>query len=83
MDIFTAFVTLETSADFFKGLFLGTALTATASFFVMKFFTRHLREHNDELRQELKDAKNETKAFKDALIKQQNLDMIGSIFKEK
>ncbi|MBS4275602.1 hypothetical protein [Campylobacter vulpis] len=41
------------------------------------------KENINALKAELDQAKKEAKAFKDELIKQQNFDFIGNIFKEK
>ncbi|MDL0104132.1 YhcB family protein [Campylobacter felis] len=82
MDIFTAFTTIETNGDFFKGFIIGLLVGAIVAHFVFKSITNILNQHIKDLKAELDQAKKEAKAFKDELIKQQNLDMVGSIFKD-
>ncbi|MDL0109384.1 hypothetical protein NYG92_01140 [Campylobacter felis] len=68
MDIFTAFTTIETNGDFFKGFIIGLLVGAIVAHFVFKSITNILNQHIKDLKAEL--------------IKQQNLDRVGSIFKD-
>ncbi|MDL0101287.1 hypothetical protein [Campylobacter felis] len=68
MDIFTAFTTIETNGDFFKGFIIGLLVSAIVAHFVFKSITNILNQHIKDLKAEL--------------IKQQNLDRVGSIFKD-
>lgn len=84
METLMNLIAVSSSLDFLKGLIIGLIIGLV--FIALPVFNA-LRKWDKfkilNLQNELREAKNEAENFRKELIKQQNLDMIGSIFKDK
>ncbi|TQR31810.1 hypothetical protein DMB92_05325 [Campylobacter sp. MIT 99-7217] len=68
--------------DFFLGFLLGLSISGAFVWKFLNFIQKLYKNTQEDLKEEIKALKAEREAFRIELLKQQNMNMIGEVFKK-